>query len=36
VARSTEIYGVSHIDRGYAGFAEQLTELGAHVERING
>ncbi len=31
----TEIYGVSHIDRGYAGFAEQLTELGAHVERIN-
>jgi len=32
----TEIYGVSHIDRGYAGFAEQLTELGAHVERING
>jgi len=31
----TEIYGVSHIDRGYAGFAEQLSELGAQVERIN-
>jgi len=26
---------VSHIDRGYAGFAEQLSELGAQVERIN-
>ena len=29
----TEVRGVSHIDRGYAGFAEQLRGLGADVER---
>ena len=31
----TEIYGVSHLDRGYAGLAEQLRTLGADVERIS-
>jgi len=31
----TEIYGVSHIDRGYAGLTEQLCALGAEVERIS-
>ena len=27
----TTVYGASHIDRGYAGFVEQLTALGASV-----
>jgi UDP-N-acetylglucosamine 1-carboxyvinyltransferase len=27
----TTVYGASHIDRGYAGFVEQLTGLGATV-----
>ncbi len=27
----TTVYGASHIDRGYAGFVEQLTSLGAQV-----
>jgi UDP-N-acetylglucosamine enolpyruvyl transferase len=25
------VYGASHIDRGYAGFVEQLLGLGAQV-----
>ena len=29
----TTVYGVSHIDRGYAGFVESLQGLGAHVVR---
>jgi UDP-N-acetylglucosamine 1-carboxyvinyltransferase len=28
----TTVYGASHIDRGYAGFVEQLTALGANVQ----
>jgi len=28
---STTVYGAAHIDRGYAGFAEQLRSLGAQV-----
>jgi UDP-N-acetylglucosamine 1-carboxyvinyltransferase len=28
----TTVYGASHIDRGYAGFVEQLSALGALVE----
>lgn len=28
----TTVYGASHIDRGYAGFVEQLTALGAQVD----
>lgn len=31
----TEIYGVAHIDRGYAGLVGDLQRLGAQVERIN-
>jgi len=30
----TEVYEVSHIDRGYAGFLDQLSALGASVERV--
>ena len=30
----TVIDGVSHIDRGYAGFVPDLVGLGAHIERI--
>jgi UDP-N-acetylglucosamine 1-carboxyvinyltransferase len=30
----TDIYDAWHIDRGYAGFSEQLLGLGAQVERI--
>ena len=29
----TTIYEVHHIDRGYAGFIEQLQSLGAHISR---
>lgn len=29
----TEIYGVGHIDRGYAGLVDDLRRLGARVER---
>jgi UDP-N-acetylglucosamine 1-carboxyvinyltransferase len=29
----TTVYGVSHIDRGYAGFVPSLQSLGAEVER---
>jgi UDP-N-acetylglucosamine 1-carboxyvinyltransferase len=32
----TTVYGMSHVDRGYANFASQLSELGARVQRING
>lgn len=32
---TTTVYGVSHIDRGYAGFVEQLQGLGARVERVS-
>ena len=31
---STMVYGVSHIDRGYAGFVETLQGLGAKIERV--
>lgn len=30
----TRVYDVSHIDRGYASFAEDLRRLGADVQRI--
>ncbi len=30
---TTEIYGVGHIDRGYAGLVDDLTRLGADVTR---
>jgi UDP-N-acetylglucosamine 1-carboxyvinyltransferase len=29
----TTVYGVGHIDRGYAGFVPSLQALGARVER---
>ena len=32
---TTTVYGVSHIDRGYAGFVPALTGLGAQVERVS-
>jgi UDP-N-acetylglucosamine 1-carboxyvinyltransferase len=32
---STTVYGVSHIDRGYAGFVETLQGLGANIARVN-
>ena len=31
---STTVYGVNHIDRGYAGFVETLQGLGAKIERV--
>ncbi|MEP7019698.1 MAG: UDP-N-acetylglucosamine 1-carboxyvinyltransferase [Pseudonocardiales bacterium] len=31
---ATEIYDTWHIDRGYAGFSEQLLGLGAQLERV--
>ena len=31
---TTSVSGVAHIDRGYAGFAEQLRALGADVRRV--
>ena len=34
-AGTTEIYGVTHIDRGYAGLVEDLRRLGAQVSRAN-
>ena len=30
----TEVYDGRHVDRGYAGFAEQLQALGASVKRV--
>ncbi len=30
----TRVHDVHHIDRGYAGFIERLTSLGADVERV--
>ncbi|HBJ73926.1 MAG TPA: UDP-N-acetylglucosamine 1-carboxyvinyltransferase, partial [Actinobacteria bacterium] len=30
----TTIYGVSHIDRGYAGFVPDLIRLGAQISRV--
>jgi UDP-N-acetylglucosamine 1-carboxyvinyltransferase len=30
----TEVYDAWHIDRGYAGFVEQLGSLGADVTRV--
>jgi UDP-N-acetylglucosamine 1-carboxyvinyltransferase len=30
----TSVSGVHHIDRGYAGFADQLQSLGADVQRV--
>lgn len=30
----TTVFEVHHIDRGYAGFVDALTELGADVERV--
>lgn len=32
---NTTVYGVSHIDRGYAGFVETLQGLGANIARVN-
>lgn len=32
---TTTIYGVGHIDRGYAGFVPALRSLGAEVERVD-
>jgi UDP-N-acetylglucosamine 1-carboxyvinyltransferase len=32
---TTEIYGVGHIDRGYAGLVDDLTRLGADVTRVS-
>ena len=32
---STTVYGVSHIDRGYAHFVETLQGLGANILRVN-
>ena len=32
----TTIYGVSHIDRGYAGFIPALVSLGADITRAEG
>jgi UDP-N-acetylglucosamine 1-carboxyvinyltransferase len=32
----TEVNRVYHIDRGYEGLDEKLSELGAHVERVKG
>jgi UDP-N-acetylglucosamine 1-carboxyvinyltransferase len=31
----TTVYEVHHIDRGYAGFVDALSDLGAQVERVN-
>ena len=31
---TTTVYGVSHLDRGYAGFVPALQGLGAQVERV--
>lgn len=33
---TTTIYGVSHIDRGYAGLVPDLARLGANVSRVEG
>ena len=33
---TTTIYGVSHIDRGYAGLVPDLQRLGASVSRVDG
>jgi UDP-N-acetylglucosamine 1-carboxyvinyltransferase len=30
----TIVYGVSHIDRGYAGFVDVLQKLGADIARV--
>jgi len=30
----TEVYDIAHIDRGYPDFVANLTQLGAHVDRI--
>ena len=32
----TTVFGMSHVDRGYAGFVPALQRLGADVERIAG
>lgn len=32
---TTHVHGVDHIDRGYTNFVEQLSSLGAEIERIN-
>jgi UDP-N-acetylglucosamine 1-carboxyvinyltransferase len=32
----TEVHEVHHVDRGYAGFLDQLTALGAEVARVTG
>jgi UDP-N-acetylglucosamine 1-carboxyvinyltransferase len=33
---TTTVYGVSHIDRGYAGFIPALQSLGADITRADG
>jgi UDP-N-acetylglucosamine 1-carboxyvinyltransferase len=32
---NTTVYGIEHIDRGYAGFVETLQGLGAKILRVN-
>ena len=32
---NTTVYGVGHIDRGYAGFVETLQGFGAKISRVN-
>jgi UDP-N-acetylglucosamine 1-carboxyvinyltransferase len=32
---NTTVYGVGHIDRGYAGFVETLQGFGAKILRVN-
>ena len=31
----TEVADIRHIDRGYAGFVDELTQLGADVRRVS-
>ena len=31
----TELNGLEHLERGYAGFVEALTRLGAKIQRVN-
>ena len=30
----TELYNLSHIDRGYENIEEKFRKLGAHIERV--
>lgn len=31
----TEVYGISHVDRGYADLEQKLVKLGASIKRVN-